>query len=328
MDMEFCQNGVFLLIVLFFALYSLLDGFDLGIGMLLPFTRDKDESARLVSHIAPFWDGNEVWLVIAAGFVFGAFPSLLGLLLGTVYLPFLLLIVGLILRSMALEYSYHDLARQRMWHGVAACGSYLVTVLGLFVLGTVVQGLPFEKAGVLSTRVGDYIAAFPILFSAAGVIVVMWHGLTYALGQDPSDVAREKAKSFWPMLAVAGVVLLAAWFYLLPGTGSRPVVLLGAALCLGGGIASRFLLGRKGGSFRASCVTVAGLWLMIAATLYPAVLPARHHPEWSLTLASATAPLSTLRILVIVGLILVPVTIGYSYFIYRVFRRPAGERKL
>jgi len=321
MDLAFYQNGVFVLIVLFFYLFSVLDGFDLGVGMMIPFTKDKGESGRLVSHIAPFWDGNEVWLVIGAGFVFGAFPAVLGLLLGTVYLPFLLLIVGLIARAMALEYSYHDIERQRLWHLVAAGGSYLVTILGLYFLGTILQGLPFVAAGKLSASFGDYVSIFPILFSLAGMMVVIWHGAAYVLQRDPSEARRKDAEKLWWGLVGASLVLVVAWICFFPQAMHHPLALAGVGFCMMGVIGGRLLLHQKGEAFRFSCVNVTGIWLLIAAALHPAVLPARHHPEWSLTMASASAPLSTLRLLFIFGLVLIPVIIAYSYFTYRVFRK-------
>lgn len=320
MDLTFYQNGVFLLIALFFFLYSVLDGFDLGIGMWLPFEKGKEGPGRLVSHIAPFWDGNEVWLVIGAGFVFGAFPAVLGLLLGTVYLPFLLFVGGLILRAIALEYSYHDLAQQRRWHLVAASGSFLVTLLGLFFLGSILQGLPFEAAGKLSTRASDYVVAFPVLFSLSGLVVVLWHGATYALNCDPGAARQRVAKKLWWVLAGASLVLIGAWAVCLPQASRQPLALVGGALCVVGVIAGRIALARKGWAFRFSCLNVTGLWLLILASLYPAVLPARHHPEWSLTLASASAPLPSLKILFTAGVVMVPIIAFYSYFMYRVFR--------
>ena len=321
MDLEFYQNGVFSLIVLFFYLFSVLDGFDLGIGMMIPFTRNKEESGRLVSFIAPFWDGNEVWLVIGAGFVVGAFPAVMGLLLGAIYLPFLLLIAGLILRAMALEYSYHDLARQRMWHFMAAGGSYLVTVLGLYFLGAILQGLPFETAGKMSACFSDYVSLFTMFFTLAGVLVVMWHGATYALNQDPSEARQQGAKKLWWWLAVATFGLITGWVFFLRQVMGQPLAMVGGGLCVFGVIGGRILLAKKGWAFRFSCINITGLWILIAVTLYPFVLPARHHPEWSLTIAAAAAPLSTLKLLLFAGLAIVPIIIAYSYFTYRVFRK-------
>lgn len=321
MDLQFYQHGVFFLIILFFYLYSVLDGFDLGIGMLLPFAKGKGEPGRLVSYITPFWDGNEVWLVIGAGFVFGAFPAVLGLLLGAIYLPFLLLIGGLILRAMALEYSYHDLAHQRIWHLMAACGSFIVTALGLYVLGLILQGLPFDGAGTLSSRLEDYVSPFPGLFSLAGLVVVIWHGATYALSRDFSDVRQHAVRKLWVALVAASLVLVAAWIIYLPQAAGKPLAWVGGGLYVCGVIGGRWGVKHKGSAFWFSCLNVTGVWVLITTSLYPFVLPARQHPEWSLTLASAAAPLSTLKLLLVAGLVLVPIIIAYSYFTYRVFRK-------
>ena len=95
----------------------------------------------------------------------------------------------------------------------------------------------------------------------------------------------------------------------------------GGGLCIFGVIGGRVLLEQRSWAFKFSCISVTGLWLLILASLYPVVLPARHHPEWSLTLVSAAAPLSTLKLLLVVGVLLVPIIIAYSYFTYRVFRK-------
>ncbi len=317
MDVQFYQTTVFSLIILSFYLFSVLDGFDLGIGMMLPFCRTKESAGRLVAHITPFWDGNEVWLIIAASFVFAAFPSVIGLLLGAIYLPFLLLITGLILRAMALEYSYHDLPRQQGWHRIAAAGSFLVASLGFYASGLIVQGLPFEGPGQLSQHPADYVSAFPILFTLAGLVFMVWHGLTYALGKDPSTTGRETAGKLWWGLAAAAAVMLLAWIILLPHTMRHPLALAGGSLCLTGVLGGRVFLKSSRWPFRFSCLSFTGLWMLIATSLYPAILPARHHPEWSLTIAAAAAPPSTLKLLLITGLILVPVIIAYTGFIHK-----------
>jgi len=326
MDVQFYQNALFLLITLLFYLYAVLDGFDLGVGMLLPFTRSKAEAERLVSYIAPFWDGNEVWLVIAVGFVFAAFPGVLGLLLGAFYLPFMLLIAGFILRAIALEYSYHDLSRQRMWHIIAACGSYLVTALALFVLGSILNGVPFTGPGTLSYNAVDYIAPFPVIFTITGLIFVMWHGAAYALTHDPSEARQTSTCRLWPLLAGAGILLTATWIFALPQAVNNPATAAGLVLCITGIIGGRIMLKNKSWAFRLSCLNVTGLWLLITAALHPNALPARLHPEWSISIASAATPLSTLKLMLNVGLVLVPVILAYSYFTYRALRLPTNNK--
>jgi cytochrome d ubiquinol oxidase subunit II len=325
MDLHYYQTAVFSLIILFFYLFSVLDGFDLGIGIMLPFCRTKEASGRLVAHISPFWDGNEVWLIIAASFVFAAFPAVIGLLLGTIYLPFLLLIAGLILRAMALEYSYHDLPRQQRWHRIAAAGSFLVVFLGLYLSGLIVQGLPFEGPGQLSQHPADYVSPFPLLFTLAGLVFMVWHGLTYALGKDPSAAGLATARNLWWGLAAATLVMLLAWILLLPHTLRHPLAIAGATLCLAGVIGGRAFLRHNGWSFRFSCLSFTGLWTLIATSLYPAILPARHHPEWSLTIAAASAPVSTLKLLLTTGLILIPVIIAYTAFTHKELKNATND---
>ena len=321
MDLHFYQTCSFILIMVFLGMFSMLDGFDLGVGMLLPFAKDKDEAGRLVSMISPFWDGNEVWLITAAGFAFAAFPAVYGLLLSSFYLPIMAFVAALVMRGLALDYSYHDLAHQRMWQRLAAGGSYGVTILGLLTLGTILQGLPFVGPGLLSQTFSDYVGVFPILFCLAGTVFVIWQGMTYTLIRDPSGVRQDMAKRIWPAVVAAGMLLMAAWGVYLPQALGKPIALMGGVLCAMGIVAGRLTLWRKGWAFYFSCVSMAGLWMLIAASLYPDVLPARHPSGLSLTLGSAAAPLSTLKPMVLIGSFLIPVILVYTGFTYRVFRK-------
>jgi cytochrome d ubiquinol oxidase subunit II len=327
MDLQSYQTGVYFLVSLSFFLFALLDGFDLGIGLLLPFARTREDSGRLVSHIAPFWDGNEIWLIIAGALVFAAYPVLLGMLLGAIYLPFLLFIAGLIVRAMALEYSYHDPARQRLWHLAAAGGSGLASGIALYALGVFLLGLPFESAGVLSQHPADYAAPFPLLVTLAGWVILAWHGLTYALSRAPAAATPISPRTLWWGAVSASLALLIGWIIWLPQTLRHPSALIGIACCAAGIAGARLFLQRPGWAFRFSCLTLTGLWTLITGSLYPAVLPARLHPEWTLTIASDSAPAATLKLLLTLGLILVPIIIAYTWFIHRVLCRPKNRSR-
>ncbi len=317
MDAQFWPVLAFLMTLMYFLVYSLLDGFDLGIGCLVPFAK-KAEADRLISQIAPFWDGNEVWLVMGAGFLFGAFPVAYAALLSACYLPFMAVIAAFILRGAALEFSYHDAPRLRLWRRLFGLGSFLAGFSELAALGLLLQGLPFTAPGTVDRGLPGMPGAFPILFGVAGLLYLVWHGITYALGREPSPFLFRAAKLVWYLVAGASLLTICFWMRLSGATAAKPLVLLGGLLYLVGLALGRVLLAKGAWPFRMSCLGLLGLWLAAGAALFPNLLIASGNPAWSLTVYQAASPDSTLRPLAIASLILIPSIAGYSIFVYRI----------
>lgn len=315
----------FAIILFFFFVYTVLDGFDLGIGCLVPFLRDPREADRLVALIAPVWDGNELWLVMGVGYLFAAFPGAYAALLSVFYLPFTAVIVAFMVRAAALEFSYHDdPSRLRLWRRLFGAGSAVAAFSVLTVLGLLLWGLPFSGPGVVSRHVADVALAFPLAFGLAGVLLLIWHGLVYALSRQTSDSLTRLARRLWPAVMGASVVVGCLGGTHREFAASKPVVWIGGILYLTALITSRALLGRGPRAFRASCAALAGLWLAAGATLMPNVLRAANRMDWSLSLAQAAAPVSTLRPLTVVTLALIPAVAGCTILMYKTLRRPAA----
>lgn len=324
MDMNFWPELAFAIVVFFFTVYSVLDGFDLGIGCLVPFTRNREEADRLVSHIAPFWDGNEVWLVMGAAFLFAAFPVAYAMLLSTFYLPFMVTIAAFMLRAASLEFSYHDEPRLKLWRGLFGAGSALAAFFGLAALGALLAGLPFTGPGLVSSRPADVVSPFALWFGLAGVTVLLWHGIAYALSRHASDFLLRLGRRVWFMAAGASVITMGLWLLQLPQSPARLVVWLGGALYAVGLVLSRLCLGAGPRAFRASALAIVGFWLAAGAELFPNLLVARGRPEWTLSLVQAAAPVSSVRPLAVITLILIPVIAGYSFFVYKTIH---GDRQ-
>lgn len=305
------------LLLLFFMIYSLLDGFDLGIGLMLPFLRGKEEAAEILSLIAPFWDGNEVWLIMGAGFFFGAFPVAYTALLSAFYLPFMFIILAFILRAASIEFSYHSEGHPIGWYRLLAVASFFAAFAGLAALGFLWQGLPFSGPETVSGSLTDFLTPFPFLFALAGLCMVFWHGLAYILYRRSSQNYLKLAERSWPV--VFGCVLLAGIYaaVVLPGFHGNPWALAGGSLTLLGLLLGRIRLRRIGAAFLLSLLSVTGLWLSTGALLFPNALIAFGRPDWNLTLTDVAASPSTLRPLTLGALVLAPVLLGLTIFVYR-----------
>ena len=321
MDMGFWQIVSVILLVVFFYVYSLLDGFDLGIGMLLPFLGDKEESHRLKSVIAPVWDGNEVWLVMGAAYLFGAFPLAYARLLSALYLPFTAAIAAFVLRAASIEFSYHDENRPRLWKNLFGGASFAASALGLAAIGFAVQGLPFSGPGILSSSIGDYLSPFPFLFGILGAGAVAWHGIAYAIARMPSPTLSRLALRTWPIVCAVCVMAAVLGIVFVPAVRAKPLVWIGGFVFFLGLACGRAFLFRQSSAFWCSCVSITGVWISVAGAVFPYALPARGYTTLGITFAQAAAPDSSLRVLNSIALVIVPVIIGYMFFVYRVLRK-------
>ncbi len=314
----------FAIIALFWLGYLFLEGFDFGVGMLLR-VLGRDEVSRrvLINTIGPVWDGNEVWLIVAAGATFAAFPGWYAGLFSAGYLPMLLVLVALIGRGVAIEYRGKvDSARWRgAWDAVLTGGS-LVAPLGVgLLLAWNVLGVPIDAAG---NRVGGPLAAlrWDTLLGALGVVgFALTHGAVFiALKTDgPIRVrARRLALRLAPV-ALAPLVAMLAVVQLRQGSPwtwvALGVVLVAAVLSW-----LRLRAGREGQAFAALGMTIAATVVTLFGALYPDVLPSTVDTANSLTIAATASshyPLTVLTWLAAIGTPAVLVYQGWTYWVFR-----------
>jgi cytochrome bd ubiquinol oxidase subunit II len=305
--------------------FLLLEGFDFGVAALLPVLgRDRSDRDLMLRSIGPLWDGNEVWLITAAGAVFAAFPGWYATWLPALYLPFVLVLLGLIVRAVAFEWRHQhpDPRWDAAWTRVITGGS-LVAALGVgAALGCTTLGLPVDAHG---TRVGGAFAGlgWPALLGALAVVgFAAVHGALF-LALKTDGPVRLRARAFalrWspvaglPLLAWAGLVQLRE------GTAVTAVLWLVAALAVPVAWA-RIRLDREGSAFAAW----ATLLLASAATLfgaaYPVVLPSTVSRAYDVTVATASVSGYTLTVMTWVAAFGLPVVLAYQAWTYWVFRR-------
>jgi cytochrome bd ubiquinol oxidase subunit II len=315
----------FFIIAFFWLGFLFLEGFDFGVGMLLPVLgRDDADRRTLLATIGPVWDGNEVWLVVAGGCMFAAFPGWYASLFSGAYLLVVLVLLALIGRGVAFEYRGKvDSARWRhVWDVLIVMGSW-VPALGVgLLLSTTVLGLPLGAGG---DRTGSGFAAieWEALVGALGIAgFALVHGAVFIalktggeLGVRARRLALRVAPvALLPLVGLLLVVLLregSAWTWI-----TAAVVVLAAAAALG-----RLAAGREGQAFALLGLVITGAVVVLFGSLYPNVLPSTVDDAYTLTIAGTAASPYTLNVLTWLAACAVPAVLVYQGWTYWVFRR-------
>ncbi|MFJ8960050.1 cytochrome d ubiquinol oxidase subunit II [Lentzea sp. NPDC102401] len=314
----------FCVIALLWLGYLFLEGFDFGVGMLLPFLgRDNTERRVMINTIGPVWDGNEVWLLVAGGATFAAFPGWYAALFSAAYLPLTLFLLALIGRGVAFEYRGKvDSERWRkVWDAVIFVGSW-VAALGVgLIIATTVTGLPIDAAG---DRVGSPFAAIKwetVLGALAIAGYALVHGAIFLALKTEGEI-RERARLVALRIAPVALLPLVALLLYVAGAWALPVLLF-AGLALW-----RLWVGREGQSFAFMGLAVAATVTVLFASLYPNVLPSTLDPAYSLTVAGAASSPYTLTVMTWVAAFGTPAVLIYQGWTYWVFRKRIGVQHI
>jgi cytochrome bd ubiquinol oxidase subunit II len=319
------QDIWYLLIGVLLAGYSILDGFDLGVGTLLPFlARTEDDKRTLIGAVGPVWDGNEVWLLAGGGALFAAFPMAYATVFSGFYLALMLVLFALILRAVSLEFRAHDPARKGLWEAAFVGGSALPALLFGVALGNVVGGVPIDARSEFAGTFFTLLRPLPLVFGLLGLCAFLMHGAAYAALKSEGALA-ERARKTARLLAAAfaaafALSLATVWIYLPAAVRSIPAwafsVLVWLSLAL---FAAAVKKGRDGRAFALSATAFLSLWGTVGAIHYPNLVRATA-PELSLTVANASSSALTLKVMLVVALIGMPLVIGYTIFAFRVFK--------
>ncbi|GAA1900558.1 cytochrome d ubiquinol oxidase subunit II [Williamsia serinedens] len=330
----------FLAIAVLFGGYFLLEGFDFGVGMLMPVlgrrrgetVAEGDTRRRVVLNtIGPVWDGNEVWVITAVGAMFAAFPAWYAGMLSALYLPMLLVLVGLILRVVAIEWRGKiDDPRWRRWCDIGiGAGSWVPAFIWGLTFANLVRGLPIDGDGRFVGGLGDLLSPYALLGGLTTVALFAVHGAVF-LGLKTDGVMRIAATRAARRLAPPAAVVVAAfagWTQLEHG---HALTVVAAVACVGALIATSVVVTsghgtpsarREAVAFATTAVAIVALTVLLFGSLWPAVIPSTLDPAFSVTIADAASSAYTLRIISWASLVVLPVVIGYQAWTYWVFRQ-------
>jgi cytochrome d ubiquinol oxidase subunit II len=318
----------FLLIAALFTGYFILEGFDFGVGILLPVLgRDDRERRVLINTIGPVWDGNEVWLITAAGGLFAAFPGWYATLFSGFYLPLLLILLALIFRGVAFEYRHKraDAAWKARWDAAIFLGSLLPAVLWGIVVANLLRGVPLAADHEYAGGLLDLLSPYALLGGATTAALFVTHGAVFLALKTTGEI-RDRAGR----LAARGALLTA----LLAGTFLAITLTIrhtpaavglatGAAVALVGALAATRVR-REGWAFVGTAAAIGLTVATVFTALFPNVLPSTTDPAGTLTVANAASGAYSLKVMTWVAVVFAPLVLAYQGWTYWVFRKRIG----
>lgn len=339
MSYEFLQTLWFILIAVLWIGFFFLEGFDFGVGMLLPFLGKKDVERRaIINAIGPTWDGNEVWLLTAGGATFAAFPMWYATMFSGFYLALFLLLVGLIIRGISFEYRSKDAAPawRTRFDWMIAIGSFLVALLLGAAFANLAKGVPIDAAGNLvapawlPNGIGvtlTLLNPYGLLGGLATVTVFLVHGanfLSLKLDGELRERARKFAWTLW-IAATIAIILLTIGTYIFTDVltklginpGITPILSVVALLVTGYFIKNK----REGWAFIMTSLHIVLTQVTFFLLMFPRVMISSISPNFNLTIYNASSSEYTLTVMSIVALIFVPIVLAYQGWTYWMFRK-------
>lgn len=338
---------LFLVWGMMWAIYFMLDGFDLGIGTLLPFLSKKSGQKKvLLNTMGPFWDGNEVWLISAGAFTFGAFPITYSKMFSELYTPLMLLLFCLIIRGVSIEFrgKFASEKWMKLFEGTLSVSSFLAALLLGVAFANIFRGLQLDGnsayAGTLSL-----FNSYGLLGGVLFVMMFLVHGLLWIAiktAGELHDKAIRLAKKLWFVLAAVAVAfLLYSWFdtNLYVNYLKHPVLFIIPVLAVVGLLGMFVYMGkREWFAWLFSSMFIVGAAVFGVVGLYPMLLPFRyatplpggdiHDPVITRTIENSASTPMTLKIMLLVAVIIVPMVIIYQVWAYRVFSHKVHEEDL
>ena len=329
----------FLLWGILWAVYFMLDGFDLGLGAMMPWLGKNDTEKRIIRQsMGPFWDGNEVWLITAGGVTFAAFPTTYAVMFSTMYSALMLLLFALIVRAVAFEFrdQVDNDTWRTFWDYCLAVGSFLPALLLGVAFANIFKGIPFDQNGVyqgtLFTLLNPYGLAGGVFF----VMMFLVHGaLWLAIKSEGTlhDRAASTATKLWPFLLVVAVLFLVFTAFqtkLYTNYLSNPLLFIVPLVAVVALLGNRFYMakGQWWKAWFASGLTIVGATLFGVIGLFPNLFPSSIDPAFSLTVTNSSSSPLTLKIMLVVALVFVPVVIVYQGWVYYYFKEKVREEDL
>ncbi len=325
----------FLLIAVLYIGYFVLEGFDFGVGILLPFLGKDDLKRRvIINTIGPHWDGNEVWLITAGGATFAAFPQWYATLFSGFYLPLFLILLALIVRGVAFEFrSRDDNPRWRStWDWAIFAGSFIPALLWGVAFSNFVHGVPIDQHFVYVGGFWNLLNPFAILGGLVTLFGFTLLGAIFLSLKTTDDLMAESqrvAKLMWsPAMVMLTVYVVAAYFFtdILAHLGVNPgPVPIGSILLLLG--AGYFIYARRSGwAFILTVLSIVFSTATIFLALYPRVLVSNLAPEFSLTIYNSASGPYTLQVMSIIALVFLPFVLAYEAWSYWIFRKRISQK--
>ncbi len=329
----------FVLLGVLLAGYAVLDGFDLGVGILYPFiAKNEAERRAVLQSIGPIWDGNEVWLVTFGGAMFAAFPEAYATIFSGFYLAFMVVLFSLIFRAISIEFRH---TIDSPWlHGFCNVMFFLSSTLATFVFGVAIgasmQGIPLNARGVFTGSVIHQISLYAIVIGVMTVAMFMMHGAIYLYLKTQGALRMRAYQWVWTGFGFFLVMYLFATIMTLvqipratENFQNYPwawgLVLL--AVLAVASIPRAMFRNQGGQAFLGSCATIVALVGLFGMALFPNLVTSNPNPEHSLTVRNASSSQLTLKIMALIVVIGMPFVLTYTALVYWTFRGKVGDQQ-
>lgn len=335
-------EGFTMLEIIWFALWALLwgiyltlDGFDLGVGILMPFLAHNDNERRVFyNSVGPFWDGNEVWLITAGGVTFAAFPTAYAVMFSALYAPLLILLFALILRAVALE--FRSKLSNPLWRKKWDCMLFLSSLVPTIILGAFFSnlfiGIPIDQDGVYHGNLLKLLNPYALVGGIFFLALFCLHGALWVSFKSTGQVharTTAMAKKLWSatlLLAVIYLIMTAFYteFFRKPAAYAPLVIAVVGLLCV------RFFLkaDRLIEAFLSNAVMILGTTFFGVVGMFPNLVPSNMSPAFSLNIYNASSSPLTLKIMLGICICVVPIVLIYQWWVYRVFSHKITDQDL
>lgn len=326
----------FILIAVLFIGFFFLEGFDYGVGILLPIIGKEDRERRaIINSIGTFWDGNEVWMLTAGGAMFAAFPNWYATLFSGFYLALVVMLLALIARGVAFEYrsKKDDPVWRNRWDWVIFVGSLIPALLWGVAISNLIRGVPIDDKMNFTGNFFTLLNPYSLIGGVASLLLFTLHGsifLSLKLTDNLLDSARKVANKLWlPTTIVLFVYVILGYFdtdmfsKLGVNPGVVPIVAGLAILSVG------YLLKiqKEGWAFVMTGITIAFSTITVFMGLFPRVMVSSTNPDWSLTIYNASSSPYTLKVMTIIAVIFVPIVLAYQAWTYWIFRKRVSTKQ-
>jgi cytochrome d ubiquinol oxidase subunit II len=324
---------------LLWAVFFITDGFDFGVGALSPFLAKTEKEKRVVlNSLGPLWDGNEVWLITAGGVTFAAFPTVYAVMFSSLYSALMLILFALIIRGVSFEFRHQveDPRWKKVWDTCFFLGSALPAILFGVAFANIFKGLPIDQNGVLQGNLLTLLNPYGLLGGALFLLLFLEHGALWLAIRATGELQErsvQTATRIWPILAAAIIIFLIATAFATPlfqNYLKHPALFLILVAAVAGLFGIKLFL-NQGAHFKAwfaSALTIAGATFFGVAGLYPNLFPSSLDPAFSLSAFNASSSPLTLKIMLGVVLVFIPLVIGYQVWAYTLFKDKVHENEL
>ncbi len=322
------QTLWFILIAVLFTGFLFLEGFDYGVGILLPIVAKQDNERRVVvNSIGPIWDGNEVWLLTAGGAMFAAFPNWYATLFSGFYLALFLILIALIIRGVAFEFRSKDASPRwrSLWDRAIFIGSLIPALLWGVAFGNILRGVAIDSHMTYVGSFFDLLNPYALIGGLVTLTLFILHGALF-LELKTDGVIQERARNItrriWlPVTILAVVFVVFSLFQTDILTHINLINVLGLVVAVGGLLGTGYFIfkARYGRAFTGTGFTIVGIVALIFGTLFPRVMPSTL--GFDLTIYNASSSPYTLQVMSVIALTVVPIVLLYQAWTYWVFRK-------